>query len=189
MLAQRTTQQALRRIAVSKPSMLSQMAMKQFAAPATTASFRQIRPATTQKLTPADSYKILVAQRKNRPTSPHLTIYRPQITSTLSALNRITGATLSGGFYVFGAAYLIAPLVGWHLESASMAAAFATWPVALKVATKFAIAMPFTFHSINGVRHLVWDTGRMIVNRSIIRTGWAVVGLSTASALALATLY
>jgi succinate dehydrogenase (ubiquinone) cytochrome b560 subunit len=85
-------------------------------------------------------------------------------------------------------AYLIAPLTGWHLESASMAAAFATWPVALKVATKFAVAMPFTFHGFNGIRHLVWDTGRQFTNKAVIRTGWTVVGISTVSALYLATM-
>jgi succinate dehydrogenase (ubiquinone) cytochrome b560 subunit len=145
-------------------------------------------PVTTEKLTPADSYQILVAQRRNRPTSPHLSIYRPQVTWYLSALNRITGATLSAGFYAFGAAYLVAPLLGWHLESASMAAAFAAWPVALKAATKFAIAMPFTFHCFNGLRHLAWDMGKQITNKQVIRTGWTVVGLSTASALYLATM-
>jgi succinate dehydrogenase (ubiquinone) cytochrome b560 subunit len=146
------------------------------------------RPVTTQKMTPADSYQILVAQRRNRPTSPHLGIYRPQITWYLSSLNRITGATLSGAIYLFGMAYLIAPITGWHLESASMVAAFATWPVALKIATKFAIAMPFTFHSFNGIRHLVWDIGRQFTNKAVIRTGWTVVGVSTLSALYLATM-
>jgi len=79
-------------------------------------------------------------------------------------------------------------VTGWHLESASIAAAFATWPIALKVATKFAIAMPFTFHSFNGIRHLVWDTGRQFNNKAVIRTGWTVVGISTVSALYLATM-
>jgi succinate dehydrogenase (ubiquinone) cytochrome b560 subunit len=69
-----------------------------------------------------------------------------------------------------------------------MAAAFASWPGALKVATKFAVAMPFTFHSMNGVRHLIWDTGRQFSNKAVIRTGWTVVGLSTVSALYLATM-
>jgi succinate dehydrogenase (ubiquinone) cytochrome b560 subunit len=146
------------------------------------------RPVTTEKLTPADSYQILVAQRKNRPISPHLSIYRPQVTWYLSILTRITGATISGAFYLFGMAYLIAPITGWHLESASLAAAFATWPVALKIATKFTVAMPFTFHCFNGVRHLIWDTGRQITNKAVIRTGWTVVGISTASAIYLATM-
>lgn len=55
-------------------------------------------PKTTppKALTPADSYKILVSQRLNRPVAPHLAIYKWQITSVLSVLERITGAVLAG---------------------------------------------------------------------------------------------
>ena len=118
--------------------------------------------------------------------SPHLAIYRPQITWLLSGLNRITGSILSGGFYIFGAAYLVSPLFGWHLDTASLAAAFATWPLAAKVLVKMGLALPFTFHSFNGIRHLVWDTGAQLSNQQVIRTGWAVVGLTVVSALGLA---
>ena len=146
---------------------------------------KPIRPVTTQKMTPADSYEILVAQRKHRPVAPHLTIYQPQIPWILSGLNRITGVAVSGGFYIFGAAYLVSPLFGWHLDSASLAAGFAAWPVLAKVAAKFAVALPFTFHSINGLRHLVWDMALNFKNKNIALTGWAVVGLSFVSTLGL----
>src|ERR1700710_1981457 len=134
-------------------------------------------------MTPASSYEILVAQRKNRPTSPNLTIYRPQIPWILSGLHRATGCLLSRGFYVFGAAYLFAPVLGWHIDSVSMAAAFGAWPLALKVLAKFTVAMPFTFHSFNGLRHLTWDMGKEFANKSVIRTGWVCVGVSVTSAL------
>jgi succinate dehydrogenase (ubiquinone) cytochrome b560 subunit len=139
-------------------------------------------------MTPADSYEILVSQRKKRPTSPHLTIYQPQMPWIASGLNRITGSVLSGGFYVFGAAYLVSPLFGWHLDSASMVAAFGSLPVAAKVAAKFAVAMPFTFHSFNGLRHLSWDLGKAFNNKTVIKTGWIVTGVSFVSALWLAVL-
>jgi succinate dehydrogenase (ubiquinone) cytochrome b560 subunit len=137
----------------------------------------------TQKLTPADSYEILVAQRKLRPVSPHLTIYKPQIPWIMSGLNRLTGVVLSGGFYIFGLAYLASPLLGWHLDSTAIAAAFGAWPLALKAAAKFTVALPFTYHSWNGIRHLVWDTGREFKNKAVIRSGWAVVGLTAVSTL------
>ena len=57
-----------------------------------------------------------------------------------------------------------------------MAAAFAGWPMAVKVLCKFGVALPFTFHSFNGIRHLVWDTGREFSNKQVQRTGWFVVG-------------
>lgn len=140
----------------------------------------------TQTVRAEDAHEILVKQRLNRPVSPHLSIYKPQITWYGSGLNRITGSVLSGGLYVFGAAYLVAPLFGWHLESATMAAAFGAWPVALKVATKMAVAFPFTYHSFNGLRHFAWDLGKDMSNKQVQRTGWAVVGISVASSVALA---
>lgn len=145
------------------------------------------RYATTQSVSPTNaSDEILAKQRLNRPVSPHLGIYKPQITWCGSILNRITGVALSGAFYFFGALYLIAPTMGWHLESSVIAASFAAWPLALKVLTKMAIALPFTYHSFNGLRHLVWDTASMITNKQVQQTGWFVVGLSVVSSLALA---
>ncbi|KAK1050422.1 cytochrome b subunit of succinate dehydrogenase, Sdh3p [Friedmanniomyces endolithicus] len=121
---------------------------------------------------------ILARQRLNRPVAPHLMIYKAQITWYLSGLNRITGCLLSGGFYVFGALYLVAPYIGWHLETAVLAAAFAKWPAVLKVGAKV----------FNGVRHLTWDTASMIDNKKVNQTGWTVVGLTVVSALLLAFL-
>jgi succinate dehydrogenase (ubiquinone) cytochrome b560 subunit len=117
-----------------------------------------------------------------------LSIYRPQITWYASALHRITGSAASGALYAFAAAYLVAPVFGWHLESASIAAAFGALPFAAKFFVKLGLAMPFTYHCINGVRHLIWDTGRFLTNKQVIQTGWTMVGLSTISALALALL-
>jgi len=82
---------------------------------------------------------------------------------------------MSGGFYIFGAAYLASPLFGWHMDSASMAAAFGAWPLLLKL-------------SINGLRHLTWDTGKTFNNATTIKTGWAVVGVTFVGAAGLAFL-
>ncbi|KFY11873.1 hypothetical protein V492_04226 [Pseudogymnoascus sp. VKM F-4246] len=182
MLAQRATQQALRRFA--QRSVIS----KNLAAPVALTSQIQTRPVATQKLTPADSYQILVEQRRKRPVSPHLGIYRPQITWYASMFNRITGVVLSGSFYLFGIGYLAAPVLGLNLGSASLAAGFAAWPIAAQIATKLTFSIPFTFHLFNGVRHLVWDTGRQFTNKAVIRTGWTVVGLTAASSLYLSVL-
>ncbi|KAI6717297.1 succinate dehydrogenase cytochrome b subunit [Diplocarpon mali] len=173
----------------TRPSLASQMTVKKVAAPMAVASKIQTRPVATQKMTSADSYEILVAQRKLRPTSPNLGIYKPQITWILSSLNRITGLSVSVPFYLFGLAYLASPLLGWHLDSATLASTFGALPVAAKVGLKALAALPFTFHSWNGIRHLVWDTGRAFNNQTVIRSGWAVVGLTAASTLYLAFAY
>ena len=56
-----------------------------------------IRAAATASLSQDESLALLQAQRRRRPNSPHLTIYKWQMTSVLSILNRATGAALSGG--------------------------------------------------------------------------------------------
>ena len=143
------------------------------------------RSAATTPVSNNDAESLLAAQRLNRPVSPHLSIYKPQVTWVLSSLNRVTGVTLSGTFYLFGLAYLAAPALGWHLESASIAAAFAAWPIALKLLAKTFLALPFTFHSFQGIRHLIWDAGSMLTNRQVVISGWTTVGVSVTAALAL----
>jgi len=184
-MSNRAIQTSARRLAAQRPS----AAFARFASPAAVATnshFLQRRQVTQQHVVENDAQSILAKQRLARPVSPHLGIYRPQITWLPSILNRITGAILSGGLYLYGFGYLIAPVMGWHLESAVIAASFATWPIAAKIFTKALIAFPFTFHSLNGIRHLMWDVGKGITNQQVARTGWAVLGLSTLSALYLA---
>lgn len=185
MISQKVAQQSLRRLAVQQPyavrwSLMNSMTPAAVATGRTTMQMRQV----TSKA--SDPTKLLAEQRLHRPVSPHLTIYRPQVTWILSALHRNTGLILSGPLYLFSIAYLAAPALGWHLESASLAAAFATLPLIAKILLKATVALPFTFHTLNGVRHLVWDLGRGITNKQVIKSGWAVVGLSVVSALYLA---
>jgi hypothetical protein len=104
-------------------------------------------------MTPADSYQILVAQRKLRPVSPHLKIYQPQIPWILSGLNRITGCVVSGGFYLFGAAYLVSPLFGWHLDSGKS-------PPSCEVFTVLGVRSMMT-----DLRQLLWQRGLQLGRR------------------------
>lgn len=141
------------------------------------------RSVSIQSLYPQESRTILEKQRLRRPVSPHATIYRPQITSVLSISSRIAGCTISGGLYAFFVAYAAAPFLGWDLSSESVAATVAAWPALLTASAKGLIGFTFFFHSFNGaLRHLVWDTGRGMTNIAVIRSGWAVVGLSACSA-------
>ena len=143
----------------------------------------QRRLAATESVSSSQGQEILAKQRLSRPVSPHLSIYRPQITWYASAFNRVTGITLSGSLYLFGIAYLIAPYTGWHLETQSMVAAVAAWPATIKIAVKSFFAFPFFFHSLNGLRHLSWDLGIGFKNPQVIKTGWTAVGLSVAMSL------
>ena len=92
---------------------------------------------------------------------------------------------LSGGTYLFALGYLAAPYLGWHLESATLAAAFGALPLAAKLGIKAAVAAPFSFHCWNGVRHLVWDTGRFLDLKGVYATGYTVLGLTALTTVGL----
>ncbi|KAK5166031.1 cytochrome b subunit of succinate dehydrogenase, Sdh3p [Saxophila tyrrhenica] len=132
-----------------------------------------------------DNDRILAQQRLKRPVSPFVGIYQPQIPWVLSISGRITGCLLSGGFYIFGSAYLIAPYVGWDLSIGSIVATVAAWPTPVKALVKAAVAWPFVFHCLNGLRHLTWDTSNMMTNKKVQASGWVVVGLTTVGTLIL----
>ncbi|PGH33082.1 succinate dehydrogenase, cytochrome b556 subunit [[Emmonsia] crescens] len=185
MIPQKIMHQSLRRLAIAPPCALSRISLN-YISPVILATRRHIqtRQATSSSKV-SDPNDLLRKQRLNRPTSPNLSIYRPQITSVLSLLHRNTGLVVSGGFYLFFAAYVVSPWLGWHIDSASMAASYGALPIAAKVFLKTTVALPFTFHCLNGVRHLVWDSGRALSNKQVIKSGWAVVGLSISSALLL----
>ncbi|EEH33179.1 succinate dehydrogenase cytochrome B subunit [Paracoccidioides lutzii Pb01] len=185
MFPQRVAQQSLRRLAAHNPSQL-RIAVSRIAAPVAIATGNHIQTRSTTSSTSEDPSQILPRQRLNRPVSPHLSIYQPQVTWVLSSLNRITGLALAGSLYIFSSFYLVSPLLGWHLESPVIAAAFGALPLAAKVGLKFTAALPFMFHALNGCRHLIWDLGKQFSNKQVIATGWMVVGLTFSSALALA---
>jgi len=152
--------------------------------PRAVASSTQTRgAASSANITPDEAHAVLVAQRKKRPIAPHLSIYQPQLTWYASAANRVTGCILAGSVYLFGAAYAVAPLAGFHLESATIATSFAALPVVVKVLVKGSLALPFTFHTFNGLRHLTWDTARELTIKGVYRTGYAVLGLTAVSSI------
>ncbi len=143
----------------------------------------------TEQATQSDAESLLASQRLKRPVSPHLTIYDPkQIWFGSSIWQRFTGMGLSGLLYGYAGVYLIAPLVGWHLESASLAAAIATWPLVAKGGLKFFLAWPFVFHAFNGVRHLTYDLALGYSKKDIKNWGYALWGASLVSGLAVAFL-
>ncbi len=113
-------------------------------------------------------------RRTSRPLSPHLQIYRPQLTSVLSFAHRVTGLIL--GIYAVA-------LVAWMTAAAAGPQAFTVVQVFLRspFGKILLIACTFSFflHLCGGVRHLMWDTGRGLELRSIYLSGWIVVAVST----------
>lgn len=111
-----------------------------------------------------------VSKKDTRPLSPNIQVYRPQLTSVLSIVNRITGVALSIGAVV---------LVFWLVAAASGPQAYSwfrgligSWPgQVLLLGGVFA----FYLHLFGGIRHLVWDTVRGFELRQIYASGWLVV--------------
>jgi succinate dehydrogenase (ubiquinone) cytochrome b560 subunit len=69
-----------------------------------------------------------------------------------------------------------------------MAAAFGSLPVAVKTALKFGVSMPFTYHGFNGVKHLIWDSGRLLSKTRSEGATWVVLACSLSASFGL-TLY
>jgi succinate dehydrogenase / fumarate reductase, cytochrome b subunit len=123
----------------------------------------------------------------HRPLSPFMIgpYYKPQMTSLMSISHRATGVFLS----VVGAPLML----WWIIATASGPAAFARfeafaghWIGWLLLA---ATALCLCYHLLNGIRHLVWDTGRALELRSAYTGGWIVlVGTLLLSAVVLGVL-
>ena len=105
-----------------------------------------------------------------RPLSPHLQIYRWQLTSVLSILHRFTGVALTAGTIL---------LVWWLVAAANGAESFESvqWFLGswLGLLLLFGWSAALFYHLCNGLRHLWWDTGRGLDLRSVYASGWAVL--------------
>ncbi|CDK24670.1 unnamed protein product [Kuraishia capsulata CBS 1993] len=138
------------------------------------------RPFTTVKSDATENAEdaILKAQRLNRPTSPHLEIYKFELPMIMSSFHRITGVVLAGTFYGITCTYALSSLLGVADYSAALASTFAALPFVAKLAAKGILAFPFAFHAFNGIRHLIWDAGKELTIKGVYRTGYVVTGLS-----------
>jgi len=111
-----------------------------------------------------------VVQHTERPLSPHLGIYKWQLTMTLSILHRATGIALAVGTILL-AWLLIALAAG--ADSYRTIHMFCISPVGLFLLAGWTWAL--FFHLCNGIRHLVWDVGWGFEIPRAYATGWTVV--------------
>ncbi len=108
--------------------------------------------------------------RVERPLSPHMQVYRLQITSVLSFLHRVTGLALSAGILVL--VYWLVALAGGPVAYDQAAAILASgW---LKLCY-LGLSFCFFYHLANGLRHLVWDLGLGFEPSQIRASGWTVL--------------
>ncbi len=107
--------------------------------------------------------------RGHRPLSPHLMIYRPQLTSMSSIMVRITGI----------ASLVAAPLfIWWLIAAATSSASFdvingllSSWFGALILA---GVSWALWFHMLGRLRHVIWDLGYGWSLKTSETMGWGM---------------
>jgi len=110
---------------------------------------------------------------KPRPLSPHLQIYRPQLTSVMSISHRASGAALAAGTLLL-CLWLVALAAGdrWY----GVAALVVSHPLGQLALFGYSVAL--IYHALNGVRHLSWDRGIGLTIPAVYRSGWIVLLLT-----------
>ena len=106
-----------------------------------------------------------------RPISPHLQIYRKQITSVLSITHRVSGLIL-----IVGAVLLAYWLIALATGPEAFADANAVLGSFLGRVALFGFTLAFFYHLANGVRHLFWDVGWGFDLATVYKSGYAAIG-------------
>jgi succinate dehydrogenase / fumarate reductase cytochrome b subunit len=105
-----------------------------------------------------------------RPLSPHIGVYRPQLTSVLSIMNRISGIASSVGTLL---------MVWWLVASAGSPGGFATMQgfmgSFIGILLLFGWTVAMMYHFFGGLRHLAWDAGLGFDLPKVYASGWAAV--------------
>ncbi|XP_014772050.1 succinate dehydrogenase cytochrome b560 subunit, mitochondrial [Octopus bimaculoides] len=114
-------------------------------------------------------------KRLKRPMSPHLTIYKPQLTSILSVAHRATGIVLSAGMTGLALGVLVLPHdFPYYVDMVKQM----NLNPALIIAAKYTVIFPLLYHLFNGLRHLAWDWATGFKLNTLYMSGYLVVGLS-----------
>ena len=112
--------------------------------------------------------------KAKRPLSPHLQVYRPQLTSFMSIMHRITGIALSVGTLLL-ACWLIALSMGPQSYAAFTDTIIDCWLGKLAL---IGWSWALSYHLLNGIRHLFWDMEKGMDMKSVYRSGYLVIFLS-----------
>jgi len=107
--------------------------------------------------------------RNKRPTSPHLTIYKRQISSVMSIFHRLTGIGLFVGFSMLSWWMII-----WIFSKFDSIIFNLINCLLVKIGI-YMLVTAFFYHLCNGIRHLFWDIGIGYSLPAMHRSGWIVV--------------
>lgn len=107
---------------------------------------------------------------ENKPLSPHLQVYKPQITSVLSIVHRATGVALA-----FGAIALACWIISGAYGKETFLLAQTILGHWLGQIFLFGWTLCLFYHLFNGIRHLFWDSGKGLELHHVNLTGWLVL--------------
>ena len=110
---------------------------------------------------------------RTRPLSPHLQVYRPQMTSVMSILHRAAGVVLTTGTLIM-AAWLVSLALG--KEAYDVVFMVIVHPLGQFVLFGYSVAL--IYHALNGVRHLGWDLGFGLTIPQVYKNGQIVLFLT-----------
>ena len=110
---------------------------------------------------------------KPRPLSPHLQVYRPQLTSVMSIMHRASGAVLATGSLLV-ALWLVALAAGTTVFNPVADAM--QHPLGQLVVLGYSLAL--VYHGLNGIRHLMWDLRIGLEIKQVYQSGYLVLGLT-----------
>ena len=113
--------------------------------------------------------------KNNQPLSPHLSIYKWQVTNTLSILHRFSGALLFLAAMDFS--IWLASIAMGENSYTLISSLFSS---RLALAIWVAVSLSFFYHSLNGLRHLAWDFGKGFETHQVNYSGFIVVFLTLA---------
>ena len=114
-----------------------------------------------------------------RPLSPHVQVWRWHITMAGSIMHRISGMALYVGAFI---------IAGWAVALAYGRDAYEDYVGLLGSPLGLLVLLGLTaaawYHLANGIRHLVWDTGRGLNPKLADMTGLAVIAFTVAATAA-----
>jgi succinate dehydrogenase / fumarate reductase cytochrome b subunit len=108
-----------------------------------------------------------------RPLSPHLSVYKWTVASSLSILHRLSGVVLS-----LGAIALIAWILAAAAGSEAYDQVFAILSGPFGLLILFGFSLSFFYHLGNGIRHLFWDAGYGFDKKIARISGWCTLIIS-----------
>ncbi|KAH8406700.1 hypothetical protein KR222_003785, partial [Zaprionus bogoriensis] len=124
-------------------------------------------------------------ERLGRHISPHLSIYKVQLTSALSILLRISGFALGLGIWVVGFCSLFGDI---KIEAMVDEIEKCECEKNYFNIAKFCLLLPFSYHIVAGTRHLIWHLNVFLSKPMIYATGYVAIALTFIMAFALSSL-